>query len=178
MDKQEAHTTGISQSDRIPADLLFRIDEAVTHYPISKRSASLPLLHLWQNHFGFIDDSAVNWISKRLDLEPINILELVTFYPWFRQQPAGKVCIRVCRTLSCALAGGFEVRDAFCTAAGINPNAEMRGHTPPISADGKFSVEFVECLASCGSGPVALINDDLVEDITPEGAAGILSQYH
>jgi NADH-quinone oxidoreductase subunit E len=54
----------------------------------------------------------------------------------------------------------------------------MHGHTPPVSADGKFSVEFVECLASCGSGPVALINDDLVEDITPEGAAGILSQYH
>ena len=81
-------------------ELLAKIDEAVTHYPVSKRSASLPQLHLWQNHFGFIDDSGVNWIAKRLDLEPINILELVTFYPWFRQQAPGKTIIRVCRTSS------------------------------------------------------------------------------
>ena len=113
MDKHVAPTSVSEQANQIPADLLLRIDEAVTHYPVSKRSASLPLLHLWQNHFGFIDDSGVNWIAKRLELEPINILELVTFYPWFRQQAAGKVCIRVCRTLSCALAGSFEVRDAF-----------------------------------------------------------------
>jgi NADH-quinone oxidoreductase subunit E len=170
--------TGNAQADRIPSDLLAKIDEAVTHYPVSKRSASLPLLHLWQNHFGFIDDSGVNWIAARLELEPINILELVTFYPWFRHQAAGKVCIRVCRTLSCALAGSFEVRDAFCKAAGIDPKAEGHGHTPPVSMDGKFSVEFVECLASCGSAPVALINDDLVEDITPEGTSAILSQYN
>jgi NADH-quinone oxidoreductase subunit E len=178
MDKHVAPTSVSEQANQIPADLLLRIDEAVTHYPVSKRSASLPLLHLWQNHFGFIDDSGVNWIAKRLELEPINILELVTFYPWFRQQAAGKVCIRVCRTLSCALAGSFEVRDAFCKAAGIDPKAESHGHTPPVSADGKFSVEFVECLASCGSAPVALIDDDLVEDITPEGTATILSQYN
>jgi len=170
--------TGPAQADRIPSDLLAKIDEAVTHYPVSKRSASLPLLHLWQNHFGFIDDSGVNWIAARLELEPINVLELVTFYPWFRQQAAGKVCIRVCRTLSCALAGSFEVRDAFCKSAGIDPKAEGHGHTPPVSVDGKFSVEFVECLASCGSAPVALINDDLVEDITPEGTSAILSQYN
>jgi NADH-quinone oxidoreductase subunit E len=178
MDKHVALTSVSEQANQIPADLLRRIDEAVTHYPVSKRSASLPLLHLWQNHFGFIDDSGVNWIAKRLELEPINILELVTFYPWFRQQAAGKVCIRVCRTLSCALAGSFEVRDAFCKAVGIDPKAESHGHTPPVSPDGKFSVEFVECLASCGSAPVALINDDLAEDITPEGTAAILSQYN
>jgi NADH-quinone oxidoreductase subunit E len=171
-------TTGPRQADQIPADLLAKIDEAVTHYPVSKRSASLPLLHLWQNHFGFVDESGVEWIAKRLDLESINILELVTFYPWFRQHQAGRVSVRVCRTLSCALAGGYEVRDAFCKAAGIDPKAPMHGHVPPVSPDGKFSVEFVECLASCGSAPVALINDDLVEDITPEGTAEILSKYN
>lgn len=181
MDTHAAHstvTTGPRQADQIPADLLAKIDEAVTHYPVSKRSASLPLLHLWQNHFGFVDDSGIDWIAKRLDLEPINILELVTFYPWFRQEKAGKVSIRVCRTLSCALAGSYEVRDAFCKAAGIDPKAPTHGHTPPVSADGKFSVEFVECLASCGSAPVALVNDDLLEDITPEGTSAILAKYN
>jgi NADH-quinone oxidoreductase subunit E len=178
MDKHAAPSNGSRQADQIPTDLLTKIDEAVTHYPVSKRSASLPLLHLWQNHFGFVDDSGINWIANRLELQPINILELVTFYPWFRQQAAGKVCIRVCRTLPCALAGSYEVRDAFCKAAGIDPNAPPHGHSPPVSADGKFSVEFVECLASCGSAPVALVNDDLLEDITPEGTAVILSQYN
>jgi NADH-quinone oxidoreductase subunit E len=178
MDNHAAPSNGTRQADQIPADLLAKINEAVTHYPVSKRSASLPLLHLWQNHFGFVDDSGVDWIAKRLELEPINILELVTFYPWFRQEKAGKISVRVCRTLSCALAGGYEVRDAFCKAAGIDPKAPTHGHTPPVSADGKFSVEFVECLASCGSAPVALINDDLHEDITEADTSKILSQYN
>ena len=166
----------IAQAETIPADLLAKIDEAVTHYPVSKRSASLPLLHLWQNHFGFIDDSAVKWIAARLDLEPINILELVTFYPWFRQQAPGKTIIRVCRTLSCAMAGSYELREKFCHSVGIDPAADHH-HGLPTSSDGKYSVEFVECLASCGSAPVCLINDDLHEDVTEADVPKILTQY-
>ena len=67
----------------------------------------MPLLHLWQEHFGFISDEGVRWIAAKLDLQPINILELVTFYPMFRQAPAGRKHIRVCRTLSCAMAGSY-----------------------------------------------------------------------
>ena len=88
----------------VPADLERKMEEAISHYPADhKRSASMPLLHLWQEHFGFISDEGVEWIARKLDLEPINILELVTFYPMYRQQPAGKTHIRVCRTLSCAM---------------------------------------------------------------------------
>ena len=99
------------QADHLPPELRARIDETITRYPVSPRSASVPLLHLWQNHFGYVDDSGVDWIASRLGLEPINILELVTFYPWFRQTAPGKTTIRVCRTLSCAMAGSHEVRD-------------------------------------------------------------------
>src|SRR5579862_5117675 len=104
----------------LPPELLTKIDEAVSHYPVSKRSASLPLLHLWQEHFGFISDEAVTWIAERLGLTPINVLELVTFYPMFRRHPIGKRHIRVCRTLSCAMAGGYELRDAIAKAANID----------------------------------------------------------
>src|SRR5215208_5170564 len=104
----------------IPAELLAKIDEAISHYPVSKRSASLPLLHLWQEHFGFISDEAVAWIAAKLELEPINILELVTFYPMFRRQPAGKRHIRVCRTLSCQLGGSYQLREEIAKAAGID----------------------------------------------------------
>ena len=171
-----ASASGPRHADQIPVELLAKIDEAVTHYPVSKRSASLPLLHLWQNHFGFIDDSGVNWISKCLDLEPINILELVTFYPWFRQQAPGKTIIRVCRTLSCAMAGSYELREKFCNSVGIDPAADHH-HGLPTSSDGKYSIEFVECLASCGSAPVCLINDDLHEDVTESDVPKILNQY-
>jgi len=175
MDKHPASST-TRQADQIPAELLSKIDEAVTHYPVSKRSASLPLIHLWQNHFGFIDESGVDWIAARLDLQPINILELVTFYPWFRQHAPGKTIIRVCRTLSCAMAGSYELRENFCKAAGIDPATEVP-HGTPTSPDGKYSVEFVECLASCGSAPVCLVNDDLHEDVTESDVPKILGQY-
>ena len=175
MDKHPASST-TRQADQIPAELLSKIDEAVTHYPVSKRSASLPLIHLWQNHFGFIDESGVDWIAARLDLQPINILELVTFYPWFRQHAPGKTIIRVCRTLSCAMAGSYELREKFCKAAGIDLATEVP-HGTPTSPDGKYSVEFVECLASCGSAPVCLVNDDLHEDVTESDVPKILGQY-
>src|SRR2546430_644740 len=83
--------------------------EGITHYPVSKRSASLPLLHLWQEHFGFISDEAITWIAAKLGLEPVHVLELVTFYPMYRRQPAGRTHIRICRTLSCALGGAYEL---------------------------------------------------------------------
>src|SRR5690349_8277691 len=95
---------------KIPAALEAQMNKAIGHYPPDqKRSASLPLLHLWQEHFGFISDQAVEWIAAKLGLEPINILELVSFYPMFRQQPAGKKHLRVCRTLSCAMAGAYPL---------------------------------------------------------------------
>ena len=65
--------------------------EAIARYPDDRRrSAAMPLLHLWQEHFGFISDEGINWIAARLGLQPINILELVTFYPMYRQEAAGR----------------------------------------------------------------------------------------
>ena len=160
------------QAERIPPDLLRRIDETITHYPVSKRSASVPLLHLWQNFFGYIDNSGVDWIARKLDLEPINILELVTFYPWFRQTAPGKTTIRVCRTLSCAMAGSHEVREELLRAAGAMDSPD-HGHGVN-SPDGKYTIEFVECLASCGTAPVALVDDRLVEKLKPSEAAAVL----
>ncbi len=167
------------QADKVTPEFEAEIDEIVTHYPVSKRSASLPLLHYWQNHFGHVDDSGIEWIAAKLGLQPINIYELVTFYPWFRRNAAGKTVIRVCRTLACAMAGSYGVKEKFCQAVGLDPHEEHHGFgcAPPTSPDGKFSVEFVECLASCGSAPVALINDTLHEKITPEAVPGIVEQY-
>ncbi|MEO6845626.1 MAG: NAD(P)H-dependent oxidoreductase subunit E [Chthoniobacterales bacterium] len=177
---QSQATTTNRQAVTVPADLEAEMDEMISHYPVSKRSASLPLLHLWQNHFGYIDDGGVEWIARKLELQPINILELVTFYPWFRQQAAGKTVIRVCRTLSCAMAGSEDLKNSFCKALKIPTDHAGNGdHGAPeeVSPDGEYSVEFVECLASCGSAPVCLINDDLHENVSETAIPEILSQY-
>jgi NADH-quinone oxidoreductase subunit F len=153
---------------RIPAELERKMDEAIARYPSAhKRSAAMPLLHLWQEHFGFTSDEAVLWIAEKLGLQPINILELVTFYPMFREHPPGKTHIRVCRTLSCAMAGGFELMEKLCTSFGIRrpPDGDAMHNPITVSADGNYSVEFVECLASCHTAPVCMVGDELQENV-------------
>jgi NADH-quinone oxidoreductase subunit F len=163
---------------RVPAELERKIDEAIGHYPSDqKRSAALPLLHLWQEHFGLISDDAVTWIAAKLGLQPINIFELVTFYPMLREKRAGKTHIRVCRTLSCAMAGSYQVMENLCAATGIQRKTDpaAAGHTPiSVSPDRNYSIEFVECLASCGTAPVCMVNDDLHENVNPDSATDLL----
>jgi NADH-quinone oxidoreductase subunit E len=162
----------------IPTELAARIDEAISHYPVSKRSASLPLLHLFQEHFGFISDEAIHWIAVKLELEPINILELVTFYPMFRRRPAGRHHIRVCRTLSCAMRGGYELMEALRAQTGIVKREHgEHGEAFEVSPDGKWSIEFVECLASCGTAPVCMVNDDFYEDVNKDEIGDLLRKY-
>jgi NADH-quinone oxidoreductase subunit F len=167
-----------STSTHVPAELERKMDEAIARYPQDRqRSAAMPLLHLWQEHFEFISDEAVTWIAAKLGLQPINILELVTFYPMFRHTPAGKMHIRVCRTLSCAMAGSYRIMDDLCAATGIvRQHGENGGHNPiAVSANGNYSIEFVECLASCGTAPVCMVNDDLHENVRSDIATNILS---
>jgi NADH-quinone oxidoreductase subunit E len=114
----------------------------------------------------------VEWTAQRLGLQPINVYELVTFYPMFRQEPVGKTQIKVCRTLSCALAGAAELREHFCGKLGLDPHR----HAPQTTPDGNFTVEFVECLASCGTAPVVMVNDDLKEKFTLADADRLLTR--
>jgi NADH-quinone oxidoreductase subunit E len=141
----------------------------IAHYPESKRSAVLPLLHIVQHRFGFISSEAIDWVAAKLDLEPIKVLEVVTFYPGFRQYAPGKYHIRVCRTLSCALGGSAELMEDLCKEFGIDrASADPHHHPISVSPCGKYSVEFAECLASCGTAPVCLVNDDFYEGVDVE----------
>jgi len=154
-----------------PDTLEAEIDELITHYP-QKRSASLMALHALQEHFGWISPEAIEWIAQKLELQPINVCELVTFYPMFRQEAVGKYQIKVCRTLSCALGGSYRLHEHFCRKLSLDPHA----HGLQTTKDGKFSIEFVECLASCGTAPVMMCNDDFYEGVTAPKADEILTK--
>lgn len=150
----------------VTPELNSEADGRISHYPESKRSAVLPLLHIVQHKFGFISSEAIDWVAAKLDLESIKVLEVVTFYPGFRQYAPGKYHIRVCRTLSCALGGSAELMDDLCKEFGIDrASADPHHHPISVSPCGKYSVEFAECLASCGTAPVCLVNDDFYEAV-------------
>ena len=155
----------------VPAAVAAEIDELITHYP-QKRSASLMLLHALQEHFGYLSRQAVEWTAAKLGLQPINIYELVTFYPMFHSKPVGKYHLKVCRTLSCALGGAHKLHEHFCRKLGLDSHA----HGPQTTKDGKYTLEFVECLASCGTAPVMMCNDAFFEGVTDKRAEEILEK--
>jgi len=154
----------------VTPELEAEVNELITHYP-QKRAASLMVLHAIQEQFGWISQEAVEWTAKRLELQPINVYELVTFYPMLRQQPMGKFQIKVCRTLSCALGGAYGLHKHFCEKLGLDAHA----HGPQTTKDGKFTVEFVECLASCGTPPVMMCNDAFYEKVSLKAADQIIN---
>ena len=160
-----------SQPDfAVPPEIEAALDEVITHYP-QKRGASLMLLHAVQERFGFVSEEAVHWVAGKLQLQPINVLELVTFYPMFQTRPVGKWHLKVCRTLSCALAGSHKIHKHACETLGLDANA----HGPQTTKDGKVTVEFVECLAACGTAPVMMCNETLHENVSEAKVGGILS---
>jgi len=145
----------------LKSETLEKIDTLVPRYP-EKKSAALPLCHLVQEDQGYLSNEAIEWIADRLELEPINILELVTFYPMLRTEPAGKYHVRVCRTLPCALAGAYQTCKQFEEAF----NCKV-GHT---SEDGLATLEFVECHADCGKAPVVMVGEEEYTNVGVEQA--------
>ncbi|MEC8614674.1 MAG: NAD(P)H-dependent oxidoreductase subunit E, partial [Verrucomicrobiota bacterium] len=111
-----------------------KIVKLVPRYP-TVRSAALPLCHLVQEDLGFLSNESVEWIAERLELQPINIQELVTFYPMLRTEPTGKYHVRVCRTLPCALAGAYQTCRSF--------EKELVCKVGHTSKDGLVTLEFV-----------------------------------
>ena len=168
---QAAATPASTKAFKVPPALEAELNELITHYP-QKRSASLMFLHALQEHFGHLSKEAIERTAAKLDLQPINVYELVTFYPMFRQQPAGQHQIKVCRTLSCALGGSHQLHAHLCARLGLDHG----GHGLQTTGDGKFSVEFVECLASCGTAPVMMCNDDFFEGVSNEQADRVLRE--
>lgn len=169
------HFAPFAPDDALEAEAAKRIAQ----FPADRiRSAVLPILHHIQHHHGFISAAAIEWTAKRLGIEPIKVVEVVTFYPGFRQSAPGKFHIRVCRTLSCAMGGSYELMDKLCEITGIDRDSLDPHHHPvAVSPCGTWSVEFAECLASCGTAPVCLVNDDFHEGVAPEKAQGLLDQY-
>lgn len=142
-----------------------KIKEIAERYPDSK-AATLPALWLAQDEFGWISPEVCEALAKELGVPPAHVLGVATFYTMFKKQPTGRYLIQVCSTLSCSLMGAGRVVDYLEKKLGIKS-----GET---TADGKFTLMKVECLAGCGSAPMMQINEDYHESLTEEKIDQIL----
>jgi NADH-quinone oxidoreductase E subunit len=144
-----------------------KFEETVSRYP-RKEAAMLPVLYLAQQEFGFLSAEAVDYVAKLMGQPPARVAGVVTFYTMLNSKPVGRHHIQVCRTLSCALSGAEKITSLIKAQLGIEP-----GQTTP---DGRFTLSEVECLASCGTGPMMQINDDYYENLTAEKVTEILNK--
>lgn len=143
---------------------LAEIEKVIPQYP-QKRSALLPVLHAVQADQGYLSDEAMAWVAEKLGIAPVSVLEVATFYPYFRRKPFGRHHIRVCRTLSCAMNGSYSILDVFKEEFGCAPGE--------VSPDGLVTIEFAECLASCHTGPNVLVDETLYQKVDAEKAREI-----
>lgn len=153
----------------IPPELEREIDTIITHYPPDRRRAPLLwLLHLIQEHAGYIKPEHILWIAAKLGIPPIQVTEIVRFYPMFREKPVGKYQIRLCRTLSCETCGSRQIMARVKQKLGVGVDE--------VTPDGLFSISTFECLASCGTAPVMMVNDELYERLTPDEAERLIDR--
>jgi NADH-quinone oxidoreductase E subunit len=142
------------------------IEEILARYPV-RRSALLPLLWLAQTEEGYVSEAAMKEIAGILRITPPQVYEVVTFYTMLTLKPIGKFHIQVCKSLTCGLVGSDVLLGSLQTRLGIKP-----GQTTP---DRLFTLSTVECLASCGTGPMMQINDEYYERLTEERVDRILA---
>jgi NADH-quinone oxidoreductase subunit F len=146
-----------------------RIEKLISHYPRDRRrAASLWLCHLVQGEAGCLGSEQVEWIAEQLGVPTIDIHELVSFYPMFSATPQGKFHLKVCRSISCSLAGCGRLVAAVKDKLGIEV-----GET---SADGMFHLSEFECLADCGSAPVAMVNDEHYGNLAPQSLLALIDE--
>lgn len=137
-----------------------RFQWLLTRYP-QKNAALIPLLHLVQAEAGYLAPDVVDYVAERMGLSPARVREVGSFYSLFRFDKQGRYILQVCHTMSCYLRGSDELLARLKTILGIED-----GDTSP---DGKFTIQSVECLASCGTAPVMQVNDwDFHEELTVE----------
>jgi len=146
-------------------ETLKEFQQTVNRYP-KKEAAMLPVLYLAQREFGHLSAEAIEYVAKLMGQSPARVHGVVSFYTMYNMKPIGRHHIQVCRTLPCALRGAEYITTFIKNKLGVE-----LGQT---TADGRFTLSEVECLASCGTAPMMQINDDYYEDLDEEKVTQIL----
>lgn len=146
------------------------VRKIIARYPEGRqKSALIPLLHLAQAEFGgWLDVPVMDYVASILELQPIEVYEVATFYTMFHMKPVGKYVLDVCQTGPCMLRGSDEIIDHIKDRLGIQV-----GETTP---DGLFTLRTVECLGACGYAPMLQLGKFYKENLTKEKVDALLEE--
>ncbi len=149
-------------------DNMKRAKAIIAKYPAGRQaSAVIPLLDIAQRQSdNWLPKAAMDYVADMLEMAPIRVYEVASFYTMFNLQPVGQNFVQVCTTTPCWLRGSADIMKTCKSKLGID-----KGET---TADGKFTLTEVECLGACVNAPMVQINDDFFEDLTPELMAKML----
>jgi NADH-quinone oxidoreductase subunit E len=149
---------------------LEKVREIIDRYPEGKqKSALIPVLHLAQDEFGgWLDVPVMDYVASLLNITPIEVYEVATFYSMYNMKPVGKFMFEVCQTGPCMLRGSDEIINYIKGKLGINV-----GETTP---DGLFTLRTVECLGACGYAPMMQLGKHYREHLTPQKVDAIIEE--
>lgn len=143
-------------------------DEKMQQYP-TKRSFLVPMLLYSQDEIGYLNDEVIAHLAKKTDLSELEVRNVISYYSMLHTKPMGKYHVQVCTNICCMLRGADELMEHCEKKLGI-------GHKQ-VSADGKFSLEEVECIGACSWAPAVQVNYDFHENLTPEKMDRVLEEY-
>jgi len=149
---------------------LKEVNRIISFYPEGKqKSAVIPVLHLAQKEFGgWLSTETMDYVAALLQLEPIEVYEVATFYSMYNLKPVGKYLFEVCQTGPCMLNGSDDIIKYINEKLGIKP-----GET---TADGLFTLKTVECLGACGYAPMMQMGDYYKEHLTKDKVDAIIDE--
>jgi NADH-quinone oxidoreductase subunit E len=147
------------------------VNKIISRYPEGRqKSALLPVLHIAQaENKGWLSTETMDYVASLLNIQPIEVYEVASFYSMFNLKPVGNCVIEVCHTGPCWLSGADEILAHFEKTLGIKA-----GET---TADGKFTLKTVECLAACGNAPVIQVGTDYHENLTTQKVDDLISKW-
>jgi len=157
-----------SQEPKFSPSALTEYHELLGHYP-TRQAALLPTLWIAQREFGWLSDEAQDYVAHLMELPSAHVRAVVSFYTMFHRKPVGRYLLDVCTNLSCRLRGADKIVDCI--------RRKLKIEIGETTADGKFTLGSVECLASCGTAPMLQLNQDaFVENLSEESTLKLIDE--
>lgn len=150
-------------TERLSADAA----DIIARYP-QARSALLPLLHLVQSEDGYLTGAGITFCAGQLGLTEAEVAAVATFYSMYRRTPTGDYLVGVCTNTLCAIMGGDAILDTLETELGV--------HAGDTTADGRITLEHIECNAACDYAPVIMVNWEFFDNQTPSSAKQLVDR--
>ena len=158
------------EKPQFKSETMQEVQRIIAQYPEGKqKSAILRVLHLAQAEFGgWLSVNTMNYVAEILNLRPIEVYEVASFYSMYNLKPVGKYMLEFCHTATCATMGGESLIDYTCKKLGIK--------TGETTADGLFTIKEVECLGACGYAPMLQLGKSYREHLTPEKIDALIDE--